>query len=250
VTLIHESGPVGARVSKVIPLKYSPSFLEVWRTLWVESDHMRAPEDTQGPFGGNSDDEKATPTAPTMVTLRNLMRAANVEVKAIPVAYNTQSDDIPFKHYQNNAVTEGRNILSSRAFWAIRMLGAYEFSLATDNDEDGEVNQNGELSALLGWSANDNSVPNITNFVFTETTRDVYAMMGNNPNRIPFDQALDRVSAHEALHRFFGWHDVTVASNQGIMQGAGVVFTAPNFVLTHEQIMIIQQTKDPDPQPQ
>jgi len=58
---------------------------------------------------------------------------------------------------------------------------------------------------------------------------------------------LDRVSAHEALHRFFGWHtaDPNDPANQGIMDKV-TLMTATDVELTNEQIRVVQAKDLPD----
>lgn len=54
----------------------------------------------------------------------------------------------------------------------------------------------------------------------------------------------DRVSAHEALHQFFGWHGTKPEADEGIMD-VDEVLTAMTTVLTDGQIKIIQKTDYP-----
>jgi len=66
---------------------------------------------------------------------------------------------------------------------------------------------------------------------------------------------LERVSAHDVLHRFFGWHAYDQQtppqpipndySNQGIMDKV-TLMTATDVQLTDEQIRVLQTRNHPD----
>jgi hypothetical protein len=211
--------------------------LTVWRRLWVESDHMDAPGDNDGPFNGdpdcnNCDDVRATPGAPTIDTLSDLLESIPVIVLPVSGEHDTQ-DIATFKHHQiNSQIPAGvRNVTSSQYYWSVHMLGAYESDPDSDNDPDTE-------GWLAGWSE-PVGVDDPTNFVFYETARDLWAEpeIGGGL-MVPLATGLDRISAHEALHRFFGWHQTDPAADEGIMDPM-TLMTAPMISLTNRQIKII-----------
>ncbi len=142
-----------------------------------------------------------------------------------------------FKHYQNttNVDPPVKDADSSRYFWHVHMLGASEWSLALDNDPNAQ-------NWRAGWSeAGDDG----TNFIFEETARDLWAEP-QVAGMVDYSIGLDRISAHEALHRFFGWHtaDPQHPSNQGIMDGA-TLMTAAGVQLTGEQVRVVQAKDHP-----
>jgi hypothetical protein len=89
-------------------------------------------------------------------------------------------------------------------------------------------------------------------YVFDETVRDYRDDLAlSRSDVIPIDTALDRASAHEALHRFVGNHIRPIPTppgpaDEGIMQNALVVFTTANdFTLTDAQIRAVQRLRNP-----
>ncbi len=104
-----------------------------------------------------------------------------------------------------------------------------------DNDDD-------QLVPVAGWSEHQGT-EDPTNFVFYETARDMHAQP-YWPDMVDFDTFLDRVSAHEALHRFFGWHGTDATADEGIMHGPTAA-TAASITLTSGQIRIVQKTRWP-----
>ena len=235
----------GTTTSFDVPATHRTEVLEVWRTLWVESDHMEAPGDDDGPFNGDAacggadlkacDDVKATPTDPTIDTLTELMNIAFVTVKALPAEYDPRNT-IPFDHnLEDTAVPNVRDEPSSQYFWTVHMLGAYEFQTDRDNDPHNEP-------WFAGWSEH-LLADDPTNFVFDETVRDIHAEP-EFPGMVPLATLLDRVSAHEAFHRFFGWHGTRPEADEGIMNPLELA-TAAMLGLTDGQIRVIQQTKYP-----
>jgi hypothetical protein len=226
-----------------VPSTVHSTVLTVWRTLWVESDHMVAPGENDGPFTGDpncngcDDDRNSLPANPTIDILRDLLSPIFVAVIAVPAELDTQ-DNAPFKHYQvDYTVPTGlRNVQSSQYYWAVHMLGAYEYRDEHDNDPDTET------PWYAGWSPKAVSRDDPTNFVFYETARDVWAEpeIGGGV-MVPVATGLDRISAHEALHVFFGWHgtDPGGAADEGIMDGV-TLMTAGQISLTNRQIKIIQ----------
>jgi hypothetical protein len=210
--------------------------LEVWRTLWMELDHMDAPGASDGPFNGDPgcmgcDDVSATPADPAYETLYNLLEPLNVLVLDLSMDYDTHHT-IPFVHNQPNSATpQVRDVNSSRHFWTIHMLGAYEWEFDKDNDPNTEA-------WVVGWSENAVGV-DPTNFVFFEAARDLHAEP-EWPNMVALNTLLDRISAHEALHRFFGWHNPNVpTTNEGIMDPETAA-TAATVSLSSSQVKIIQ----------
>ena len=245
VTLYYQAP--ASQNSYDVPADYHSEVLEVRRTLWVESDHMGAPGANDGPFGGDPElddddhfDLEFTPSDPTINTLSALLAPAYVRVLALPAQYDTRNVT-DFKHYQYsvNGESDVVDAESSRYFWHVHMLGAYEWSMALDNDPD-------DQSWLAGWSeASDEG----TNYIFEETARDLWAEP-QFQNMVSYAVGLDRLSAHEALHRFFGWHmtipgtnppqlDADHYSNHGIMD-RDTLFTADTVQLTDEQIRVVQ----------
>lgn len=111
--------------------------------------------------------------------------------------------------------------------------------METDNDPDSEANW------LAGWSEsnNANADNDPSNFVFDETIRDLWAE-AEFPDMVPIATGRDRISAHEALHRFFGWHGSNPESDEGIMDPE-TLMTEEAIVLTPGQIKLIQQRKNP-----
>ncbi len=115
------------------------------------------------------------------------------------------------------------------------MFGAYEWSEQQDNDPD-------DSAWLAGWSEEDRA-DDPTNFVFQETVRDLWNEP-EVPGMVPYGTFLDRVAAHEALHRFFGWHGTDQAADEGIMDG-DVLMTQAAVSLTSRQIRVVQARSYP-----
>jgi hypothetical protein len=226
---------------------YRSEVLEVRRTLWVESDHMDAPGENDGPFDGDpgaDDDPRFTPADPTIATLTALLEPAYVRVLPLPAEYDTH-DTTTFKHYQNNTNVNPavKDVDSSRYFWDVHMLGAYEWSMDQDNDPNSQA-------WLAGFSEMGDDG---TNFVLQETVRDLWAEP-ELPDMVPYATGLDRVSAHEAMHRILGWHKLDPVtrqpipddpSNQGIMDG-DTLMTAATVELTGLQIRMVQAKDHPE----
>lgn len=233
-----------------VPESHRSNMLEVHRTLWVEADHMVAPDPANpahGQFGGVSDDVAEAPTEPTIATLTQLMAATYVWVRPMPAEYDTTAT-IPFEHnLQDWVIPHVRDVNSSRHFWAVHMLGAYEFIQSKDNDNEVSPDTNTE-DWLAGWSEGTHD-PHPTNFVFHETIRDLWAEP-EMPGMVGVELGRDRVAAHEALHRFFGWHlspespGFPGPADQGIMTPS-VLMTAPTVSLTDDQIRVIQAIVNP-----
>lgn len=170
-----------------------------------------------------------------------------MRVLALPAEYDPRNT-INFEHYKFNSTLDPpvRDVSSSRYYWNVHMLGAYEWRQTRDNDPNNEA-------WTAGWSE-PSGVDDPTNFVFEETVRDLWAepelggMVGHQTG-------LDRVSAHEALHRFFGWHvtdpnnpsqpDPNQPSNQGIMDRT-TLMTAATVQLTDQQIRFVQAKDHPE----
>ncbi len=238
-------------IENSIPATHKTPIMEVWRTLWIESDSMDAPGASDGPFDGDAgctgcDDPRNTPSTPTINALYNLLIAANIEVRLLPAQYNL-TPTIAFQHNLDpgqpggpdgylNVDTPGRDVNSETRFWVIRMLGAYEGGVNQDNDPDGSA-------IMLGYAPQ----PRNTTYVFDETIRDYHDMLaGSQSYVVSLDTTVDRVSAHEALHRFFGNHGNGVA-DQGIMQPSPLIglTTAADFSLTADQIRAVQRLRYP-----
>jgi hypothetical protein len=136
-------------------------------------------------------------------------------------------------------------VTSEQHFWVIRMLGAYEGGKAEDNDPDVPDGPDGPM---LGNAPQSRT----TTYVFDETVRDYRDdLASSRSDVIPIDTAVDRASAHEALHRFVGNHIRPIPTppgpaDEGIMQNALVVFTtADDFTLTDAQIRAVQRLRNP-----
>jgi hypothetical protein len=128
--------------------------------------------------------------------------------------------------------------MSSKYFWDVYMLGVYEWSTSTDNDPNTEGNW------LAGWSAHEDldDEESPTNFIFDETIRDL-RIEQEFVDMLPLVTLRDRASAHEALHRFFGWHG-NQGADDGIMD-AKKAMTQNNIKLTDEQIRLVQKKDHP-----
>ena len=62
---------------------------------------------------------------------------------------------------------------------------------------------------------------------------------------VDYGIGLDRVSAHEALHHFFGWHGDDASADEGIMDGP-TLMTAQTVQLTDRQIRVVQAKHHPE----
>ncbi len=200
---------------------------------------MGAPGPNDGPFDGDplaDDDPRFTPSNPSLQTLTQLLEPAYVRVNPLPAAYHAH-DTTDFEHYQFAYPPQGlavRDVDTTDYFWTVHLLGAYEWSPQTDNDP------NTEAGWLAGWSAKQGG----TSFVLEEVVRDLWAEP-EMPNIVPYTVGLDRIGAHEALHHFFGWHDVGgSAANEGIMHPP-TLMTAAAVQLTEQQVWEIQASKEP-----
>ncbi|MEX2173757.1 MAG: hypothetical protein WD872_05300 [Pirellulaceae bacterium] len=227
-----------------VPAAHLSPLLEVWRTLWVESDHMGSPDAhgaTPGTFGGVTDDVSMTPPKPTIEMLGQLLYPAKVFVAYAHPEDDTR-DETLFVHNKSDTTVHPpvRDIESAKHFWHIHMLGAYEWKVELDNDNEVLPDTNTE-DFLVGWSEPDGNDP--TNFVFYETIRDIHAEP-QLPGMVELPVLEDRVSAHEALHRFFGWHGTRPEADEGIMH-APTAMTEETIVLTGRQIQVIQKTTWP-----
>jgi hypothetical protein len=101
---------------------------------------------------------------------------------------------------------------------------------------------------IAGWSEHGNA-DDPTNFVFYETARDMHAQP-QWPGMVALATWNDRVSAHEALHRFFGWHaepnapSFPTAADEGIMDPQTAA-TAATVSLTDRQFRLVQKKDYP-----
>jgi len=132
VTLQH----VKPQRTTIVPVENRSEILTAARTLWMELDQMAAPTPDKGPFNGaadcnNCDDPMTQPALPTVTLLQNLLAPALVQVMVIPQNIDTR-DLSNFEHYkrsqdyQSEAATVRDAGSSSRDFWVIHTIGAYE----------------------------------------------------------------------------------------------------------------------------
>jgi hypothetical protein len=242
-------------VSHDVPSNNLSPLLEVWRALWVETDHMEGPGPAHGPFTGEPgcgacDDVRLTPGDPTIQTLAALLAPANVKVRPLNPGYDLH-DTIPWEHNKVDTRAFGtRDVPSKRYFWTVHLVGAYEWWEELDNDNEPAVGPDPNTEQFVaGWSEHGGGA-NPSNFVFFETARDIRAepQWGKNPadpQMVALDLLLDRIAAHEALHRFFGWHGTDTAADEGIMD-AEELATALSISLTGRQIRIVQAKDHPE----
>ncbi|MFO0871492.1 MAG: hypothetical protein U0935_21425 [Pirellulales bacterium] len=237
---------LGSTSTFPVPGTHRTDVLSVWRTLWFEADHMAAPVASDGPFDGANncngcDDPMVAPKDPSMGVLANLLVPAQVIVQLLPATYDWR-DDVRFQHNLTTSIgREVRDAVSQSYFWHVHMIGAYEGSDTQDNDPDNEA-------PLLGWSDSIND-PFPSNFVFFETIRDIIAEP-QYPNMVGVGVAEGRVAAHEALHRFLGWHDNSDPEKsytiEGIMNpNPEAAMTQAVITLTGRQIREIQNKDRP-----
>ncbi|MCC7086569.1 MAG: hypothetical protein IT427_16345 [Pirellulales bacterium] len=224
-------------VEQAYPGNRVSAVLEVWRTLWVELDHMGAPGAGEV-FDG--DDESAAPASPEIGTLRDLVSAAHIEVRSLPDEFN-ETREIPFQHYilqaGGNWDTAGRDEYSEQGFWVVRAVGAYEYS----EDWDHDTNFERGLLGISGVPGSDNASHSI--YVFWETIRDCSVDWG-----FDLDAGLSLVTAHEVLHKFLGRHGNPAypAADDGILAKPTVdSMRAPAPPLMPLQILVIQRLRYP-----
>lgn len=131
---------------------------------------MGAPGPNDGPFGGDpaADDDdhfdlEFTPSDPTFNALSALLEPAYVRVLPLDAQYDTRNVT-DFVHYTNSVTqtSDVKDTESSRYFWHVHMLGACEWSMASDNDPN-------DQGWLAGWSQAEDYG---TNYIFEETARD------------------------------------------------------------------------------
>jgi hypothetical protein len=160
--------------------------------------------------------------------------------------------DLKFKQYlpdqQSSTYTDYvRDVPSASDFWVVHMVGAYEHHPEADNDPDPEDTE----PAWLGYSFVDGG--DKVNVIYYETIRDVHDFHdhANLPGLVDLDVLEQRVIVHEALHRFFGWHNDPPwhghdAADEGIMvYNTALTGGASAISLTPWQIRIIQRTIKP-----
>jgi hypothetical protein len=222
--------------------------LTVFRTLWLELDHMVAPGPNDGPFDGagvGNDDVWLDPGEPPIDLMQTSLAEACIIVWPLSFTYD-QKDGAQFKHNMiagESSQVGGavRDVASERHFWVVHTIGAYEEAPANDWDP------NGEVDSWLGWAyqcGEDKS-----NFIFYETIRDRHAN-DLDPGRDPVDVDIltNRVVLHEALHRFLGMHggspDTGVAD--GVMVYDTAIYGTPQQnALTPRQIRVMQSRDYP-----
>jgi hypothetical protein len=186
--------------------------ISIWRTLWVELDHMAAP-----PEGTtfNTDEIDCQPPSPTVVgncgpgpggaqrepglnVLQLAFRAAYVEPKVVTDEYNVARVTL-FNHNLNGVEQAAMAQLfrdtgdGDRWFWTAYALSAYEGSDLSDNDPDTEDELRGRNEPdEPEWAA-----------VFLETIRDMY-QDGEYTFAPTYSQARleAQTLAHEIAHQF------------------------------------------------
>lgn len=252
-TTLERVGDTGALIFSLWSTQQT-EILYVARTLWVERDQMVLPEVSDGPFNGQlgcngCDDVLFQPGIPPIDTLQTLLEKTLVSAIELPAAHD-RKDGVVFEH---NSPLDGaphpnseavRDVKSEKHFWTVQNVGAYEYVDLRDLDND--FDSNGNPIFDVGYSYVEQS--DSANLVFFETIRDFYATFnssGNNPGWILEHNFVSRVSAHEALHRFFGSHTRGPWANFGIMEDAITLVTMSTPSLTVGQYRVIQNTEYP-----
>lgn len=126
---------------------------------------------------------------------------------------------------------------STQFFWSIQVVSAYESAINSDGDLDERAPKDvsfaewystvGNSKGLLGYSyLKDGLGPSV---VFSEEVRDIRDENPRDMQSELFDKMNNRipntynpiifVAAHEAMHRFYGWHKQGPQSDDGLMDG-------------------------------
>ena len=195
--------------------------LTVWRTLHLELDTMEGPDladQLLGDFDEGEDDPLPGEDLPTppWALFPSRFASANVDVVADLAPYESISgpkEKADFEHYFGDdwmaatttdfgvATAESvRNVRSEDAFWVVQLMYGYDYARNVDHDDNLETFVLG-----MGIRAGQDG-PAYTLF---ETIRDVAAHEPSVGAGITYEMLLERVSLHEATHKFDMRHSDT-----------------------------------------
>lgn len=207
------------------------TILTVWRTVHLEVDAMDGPDPTEKFDGAGGADDDVGPgqpgehtifdgagavQEPDFLALSPALTQAFVRVVNDLDAFNT-TKRIPFVRNVEEASAAGigesaRDIDSSRAFWVVHILGAYEGPVSRDNDPDSE-------DALLGIAPNAAEHRGFS-LIFQETLRDLHAV---HKPPVSVETAESHLVLHEVGHQF------ELSHNGGGVMSDGIDPTNPAY---------------------
>ena len=126
-----------------------------------------------------------------------------------------------------------RDARSTQYFWSTQIVSAYESSTSSDADENSFSNTDIPFAkwyhaktaverspyGLVGYLyLVDGLGPSV---VFTEEIRDLSEE--NNGDMQELADAIVVSAAHEAMHRFYGWHEDGMQANENLIDGANAL---------------------------
>lgn len=215
------------------------------RTLWLELDEM--PQPTQFDFFLKDMDDAETFETVNGDKLVEFLEVYLKDTFIVPrIAVHNPRQFIEFKQYSAamngplfkqpwlkpdatpyivEASRNTRDNPSTQFFWSIQVVSAYESAIDSDGDLDARAPQDVSFAQWYSSARNDNSKGVLgysfsrdglgPSVVFSEEIRDI---QDENPADM-VDDPIIIVAAHEAMHRFFGWHDEGPQALGGLMDG-------------------------------
>lgn len=236
------------------PAKYSSEPLTLWRKFHIELDSMATPASGEvfsaggEPGGPELDTRDVAPAGPlpnpSLALAQSHFRRAFIEVVDDLAPWDPANDFVPWRHNLNTdeqfrplIAPPFRNVTGDGAFWAIPLIGVYEFGDAEDYD--------GEDRWTSGYTFRGEG-----SFVALETIRDLAATY---PKAVARTTIEERTVAHELAHHFRGFspHANPVPtppgpSDEGIMSALTLLKgTDAENQFTDRQLALIRDDNNP-----
>jgi hypothetical protein len=198
---VYFSGAGGAAVPASDAMVVTSELATVWRHLYIERDHMKAPPPGEV-FDGTEPRKDVAPGGPVadpgIALATEQMRSAYIEVVEANTGLNPRTESNWVHNLGGGELTDvdsilalvgqvkidlaaipesSRDIRGSEGFWSIQIVAAYEGSVLEDMDP--MAGAPGNLPDYDSWTMGVGATPpagasDASVFVFTETVRDAF----------------------------------------------------------------------------